>query len=47
MQDGHTALSVACFKGHFDIATVLLHHGALPDIPERVCKIQYVLCEDA
>ena len=39
--EGETALHAACEHGHVDVATLLLHHGALVDSQDKV-RLLYV-----
>ena len=38
MQSGATPLHMACQEGHIEVAQLLLHSGALPNIPDKVSK---------
>ena len=39
--DSETALHAACVHGHVDIASLLLHHGAVVDSQDKV-RLLYV-----
>ena len=36
MQSGATPLHMACQEGHIEVAQLLLHSGAQPNIPNKV-----------
>ena len=43
LQDGVTALYVACQEGHMPIVKLLLEHGAQVDLPKDVSHIMFLI----